>query len=1266
MQDTVTTPVTHEGAAKPHTKEIVTPYFVKDGRDPLETTNWVKREVPELGNGHRYYVEAPESWSERSVMIAAVHYLAPIDKDSIRNMIMRVVDTIAAWVAQDGTFSGKDLTIFRNELCYILLNRIGSFNSPVWYNLGVDEHPLISACFINSVQDSMDSITDLEKTEASIFQKGAGAGCNWSKLRSSYEKVRGMGLSSGPVSFMDAHDNYASKIKSGGKKRRAARLDSLNIGHPDAPHFIRAKADIEDMARSLLKAGFSADMNDPKSIQNILPFQSTNVSLRVPDEFMRAYEDQGGWQTRRILDGKVHETHDAREMMRSIAQACWECGDPGVQFDTTINEWSLIQDIEHLNGSNPCFPGSMRMLTDKGYLPIRQVVEDAVGGMYHRVMTLDGEWSHLVRFMVTGDNPIWEVELSDGRAIRCTPNHGWLVNGRKKVEAQHLQPGDVVGLCQKHIENQVSEALPVSSDLRDYHQKGEHHDLSTLNSQWTPGFAEVLGYLIGDGCVTDKGATWIIGKGSDQMEARITKWLEAQHIPFSTSRQNCTQIRVTRAPFVRFLKALGVLRVTSSHKRVPSSVYTAPSHIQAAFLSGYFGADGTVYGKEGHECEISASSVCLQLLRDTQLLLDQLGIRSEIAPDHREGSRKLRYTTVKGERRVYDSKASWRLMVDTRDQEDFVRLVSFSLDRKTQRASQLITARKNIKKKDSPITVVSVTDLGYTERTYNVTEPINHAIVVEGVEIAQCGEYIGADDSSCNLAAINVLPPNRDPLTLNEIRHCAQIFITAQDTLVDHAQYPTPAITANSRNYRDLGLGWTNLGARCMHEGYAYDSDEARKLVANIVSATTSAAYLQSIELSTKHGSFHRADECRDGILKVMRRHRDAAQNDNLASAGEWGTIVQRVKQGLYPRNASVSLAMPTGTVGLLMDCDTTGPEPAIALKAHKKLSYGGEMTLVIRTVKPALRNLGYDEKTIDAVLAQIESEGHVEGVVADDHLPVFDTALPTGPSKRSIPYMGHLNMLAAMQPHLSMAMSKTINMPEESTVEDVEQAIYEAWRLGIKCLALYRDNSKAAQAVYASRKEEKAEEEEMPLEWGERKKLPQTRRDCFTHKIDLAGTEVYLHVSPFPDTGMPGEIFFTTNVGSTLDGLLDSFAISVSIALQHGVPLRTLVDKYKGSKFAPDGWTDGRHYSSIMDLVACKMEEWFLKDPAAEIKLDPTEFRVAPTIVVEDRTPRTTGPLKPAVTGELCPNCGEFMVPNGGQNCRLCRNCGSTQGGCG
>lgn len=1176
---------------------LIDRFYVKDGVCPTEKIQWVKRDVPELGNGHRYYVEAPEEWSERSVNIAAVHYLAPQDNDSIRSLILRVAKTIHDWAVEDGTFDNPEVSRdFQYELMYILLHRLASFNSPVYYNIGISENPQCSACFINSVEDSMDSITDLAKREARIFQAGSGAGVNWGRLRSSHEPVKDQGNSSGPVPFMIAHDSLASKIKSGGRKRRAARIDILDMDHPDILNFIKDKANTEKIARILAKQGWSTDMNDPQSTCNILPHQSTNLSVRIPDAFMEAALNDGTWDLHYRNREGVQNTVSARELLHEMAQACWECGDPGVQYHDTINKWSLLQNIHELRATNPCQPDSAPVLTPEG---IRSFADIQIGS----TIWSGQEWTEVTHKRCTGVKKVYRYHTRGG-IFTGTKNHRILSHGDKievgAADSIDLSVGPPAGFLDDLDIQDVIDGLMLGDGYPVYANDG----------------ANIYPVL----CVGDEDQCYF--------ESEVAPLINPQPYDKKKHRVEATTLTPEEMP-------------ATYERKVPDRFYRGTETKVRGFLRGLYTANGSICGNR-----VTLKATSFAVVEAVQQMLSGLGIRSYYTVN--------RPKDVEFENGVYTCKQSYDLNISV-DREQFRYQIGFIHPEKTVRLDAACATPKGSKPPKTTYEIVDVEYLGEMPVWSITVEASTHTYWTGGLHVANCGEFVGRDNTSCNLASINVLPPLRDPLTFEELRHITRVLITAQDTIVHHAGYPHPDITNNTNEDRDLGLGWANLGALCMYHGYPYDSDEARNLVSNICSWTTANAFETSLDLARKHGPFHRAEECREGITKVFYQHAAAIQKvDESGVASQlWGTLITRVENGELPRNATVTLCAPTGTVALLMDCDTTGCEPAIALKATKKLSYGGEMKLVIRAIEPALYKLGYALPAVNKILAQIETEGHVEGLVAEKHLPVFDTAFTSGPSKRSISYMGHLKMLEAMQPHLSMAMSKTINLPYEATVEEVERCFVDAWKMGIKNVALYRDGCKAAQAVYADRKKE------APLTWGERRKMPLTRQSL-TRKIDIGGTEVYATVGLYED-GTPGELFFIANCGSTIDGLLDSVAIAVSHALQYGAPLEQLVEKYQGAKFAPDGWASigdqTRHFKSILDYTFTWIAHEFLKPEAS-----PLEAAIREVIEVDDRTE----PKLDANKGELCHRCGNFMVPTGGRSCYLCHSCGSSSGGCG
>ena len=854
-------------------KPLVEPYFVKSGDDPLGEIEWVKVEIPELGNGHKVFVEAPKTWSYRSISIAAKHYIDTQDEWSIRKMVERVARTVSEWGLSLGLLTNTEANVLYRELAYLLIHRRAAFNSPVWYNIGIKgKEPLCSACFINSVEDTMESITDLVKLEARIFKKGAGAGVNWSKLRASCEGVGdSVGKASGPVSFMSITDHSASRIKSAGKHRRAARMDLLDDDHPDIETFVACKVKAEKMARTLAASGWSTDMSEQESIHNVVPYQSTNISVRMRDAYLEAAKKKQPWPLKmRSRRGGDPTTIQADVLLDQIAEGIWECGDPGVQFSDTINRWSLIQDIEEIRASNPC------------------------------------------------------------------------------------------------------------------------------------------------------------------------------------------------------------------------------------------------------------------------------------------------------------------------------------------------------------------------------------------------GEFVFADNTSCNLASINLVPQGV-PVTLEDIRSATRLLILSQDIICERAAYPSETIARRAKEYRPLGLGWSNLGGYIMAHGWPYDSAEARTRAAGITSYLTACAYEQSLDIAKRTTPFVGSDKCSVGIRKVFLAHLSAIvkhreEPETVAAQGVWEKVLERNAKGELPRNAMVTLMAPTGTIGLLMDCDTTGIEPYFALKVTKKLSYGGTLTLVSPLVRVALEKLGYSPEVVEQAQRQIEKDGNVAGIVEDRHLAVFDTSVPCGPDDRSISWQAHVAMLAALQPNVSGAISKTVNMPSDSTREDIREAILMAWEQGVKCLAIYRDGSKAVQPLTVDKKV-KATVDEPTLRWGERKRLPQTRQ-ALIHKFDLGGMEFYLHVGLYDD-GTVGEIFFTPpKQGSTIDGLIDSWAVGVSCALQSGMSLEALIDKYRSTHFEPSGFCGGKPYTSVADYVFRWLDEKFVNPPPADITPDADDGKWVLRPTQGQRT-----------DGNLCPACGSVrrMV---GNKCFVCE-CGQG-GGCG
>jgi ribonucleoside-diphosphate reductase alpha chain len=924
------------------------------GTHPFESVEWELRDA-HIGHGdhvafEQREVEFPKSWSQNATNIVSQKYFrgqlgSPARENSVKQMIGRVAGTITGWGREGGYFaSEEDATAFNHELTHILLHQMAAFNSPVWFNVGFEEHPQCSACFILSVEDTMESILGWNTKEGNIFRGGSGSGINLSKIRGSMEPLAKGGTASGPVSFMRGADSWAGTIKSGGKTRRAAKMVVLDVDHPDIREFIWCKAKEEDKAAALRDAGFdmSIDGDGFFSIQ----YQNANNSVRITDEFMKAVEEDGDWHLiARTTGERVGEPIPARELMQEIAEAAWRCADPGVQYDTTINHWHTSPVSGRINASNPC------------------------------------------------------------------------------------------------------------------------------------------------------------------------------------------------------------------------------------------------------------------------------------------------------------------------------------------------------------------------------------------------SEYMHVDDSACNLASLNLMKFRRADGTLDveSFEHTVDIVLLAQEIIVGPSSYPTDEIGVNARAFRQLGLGYANLGAYLMSNGMPYDSDEGRGAAAAITALMTGRAYRRSAEVAGALGPYERYAENREPHNAVMRMHRDASYAIDDAIDGQtsadtelltaahrsWDEAVELGEQLGY-RNAQATVLAPTGTISFLMDCDTTGVEPDFSLVKFKELVGGGQMTIVNRTVPLALQTLGYSEPQIEQIEAHLAEHGTIVGApgLEEAHLPVFDVAV----GERAISHMGHIKMMGAVQPFISGAISKTVNMPQESTVEDIADAYIQAWRQGVKALAIYRDGSKTAQALRTDAQEkapanvdeivEQAVAKALAEAGPRRKRMPRERQSL-THKFSIGGHEGYITAGMYED-GSVGEIFLTDigKEGSTLRGMMNSFATAISIALQYGVPLETLVQKFSYMRFEPEGITGNPEIpfaKSMPDYIMRWLASRFLDvDAQEELGILTPQVRArkaaqdalaydgdtagpaaaaqrvseasapqaghaagggasAPTSALTDSPPVVPARLQGFDLGPACSQCGGMMQRTG--SCYTCSSCGNNTG---
>ena len=940
-----------------------------EGVDPLSEAagiHWERRSASITdANGKALFkqddIEVPVFWSQTATNIVANKYFrgvigTPDREKSVRQLVLRVADTITNWGRRRRYFASEaDAEAFHAELSHLLVTQKMAFNSPVWFNVGVEAHPQCSACFINSVDDTMESILGLAKTEGMLFKYGSGAGSNLSPIRSSRELLVGGGTASGPVSFMRGFDAFAGVIKSGGKNRRAAKMVILNVEHPDILEFVDSKMTEEKKAWALIDAGYDGGFNVPGGAYDSVYFQNANHSVRATDEFMQAVVEGQTYFTKAVKDKTPMDELDAKHVWRKVAEAAWACGDPGLQFDTTINEWHTCKASAPINASNPC------------------------------------------------------------------------------------------------------------------------------------------------------------------------------------------------------------------------------------------------------------------------------------------------------------------------------------------------------------------------------------------------SEYMFLDDSACNLASFNLMKFRRadGSFDVDAFRHGIAVAILAQEIIVDDSSYPTERIAKNSHDYRPLGLGYANLGALLMASGLPYDGEAGRAAAAAITALLGGEAYATSAEVAKAKGPFAGYQKNRDSMLGVMKMHERAAYDVDAAevpdhfkpvldAARESWTLANEVGEKHGFRNAQTTVLAPTGTIGFMMDCDTTGIEPDIALIKYKKLVGGGMMKIVNNTVPLALEVLGYTTAERQAILDYLEKEETIEGAphLKDEHLPVFDCAFKPTKGTRSIAPMGHVQMMAAAQPFLSGAISKTVNMPENSTVEDIEQIYVEAWRLGLKAIALYRDNCKRSQPLSTSKTDAKSDSQagmQLPSKAaleapstldvdqvlglfstqpeklfelkqklsGVRRKLPDERA-AITHKFSISGHEGYLTVGLFED-GLPGEVFCTmSKEGSTISGLMDAFATSTSLALQYGVPLKVLVDKFSHMRFEPSGFTGNPQIpiaKSLCDYIFRWLGMKFL--PADERPFDVSAAQVdlfagkpsdsTPPVTVETKALAQAVVQAAPVSGmsrkaqeekrvfvaqadaPSCSNCGSIMIRAGA--CYKCENCGNTSG---
>jgi ribonucleoside-diphosphate reductase alpha chain len=1260
---------------------VVSRYFSTAGVDPEEELAWEPRTAAITGEGGQSIfeqkdVEVPKSWSALATNVVASKYFrgalgSPQRERSVRQLVGRVVKTIGAWGRKDGYFaSDDDAVAFEAELSHLLYRQKMSFNSPVWFNVGVEEHPQCSACFINSVSDSMDSILRLAHTEGMLFKYGSGTGSNLSKIRSSKEPLSGGGEASGPVSFMRGFDAFAGVIKSGGKTRRAAKMVILDADHPDIEEFVECKSTEEKKAWALIEAGYDGGFNVHGGAYDSVFFQNANHSVRVTDAFMHAVQRDADWALLGRLDGSVVGKVKARALMRKITEAACLCGDPGMQFDSTVNAWHTCSNTDRINASNPCVTGDTLVATAEGWRRIDALLEQPF-----RLVGADGELHEVEPAFKTGVKPVYRLTTRTGLQLKLTGDHRVLTRNRGDVPACELSKDDVLVLGRPAFgRGKLDERL-----------------------------GEYLGLLVGDGCVAGEQeiATLTLAPSEEAVARRTHERLSAYKREHAADGRAARDIEVTQPQgtlrlatsarcVVDELQRWAVLDRGSEKKAFRAEIFSLDRESIAAVLRGLFTADGAVanYGEKSQY--VSLDSTSLELLQQTQLMLLSFGVKAKLYRDRRVAGQTMAVLPDgRGGRKEYPVAQIHSLRISRSSRQVLEKEIGFVPG--SSKARQLAELNRDVSTYCDHLEdrAVSLEFLG-EEPVYDLTEPATHHFVASGIVVHNCSEYMFLDDSACNLASLNLMHFRSidGGFDAESFKRAVDLTILAQEILVSNARYPTDAIAQNSNAYRPLGLGYANLGALLMASGLPYDSAAGRAAAAAITALMTGEAYAMSARIAAHSGAFSGFDKNREPCLGVLRKHaaeveridNALAPSDVVAAArASWADAV-RLGEQYGVRNAQVTVLAPTGTIGFMMDCDTTGIEPDIALVKYKKLVGGGVLKIVNNTVPLALQKLGYSPQTIHSVLHFIDEMETIEGApgLKGEHLAVFDCAFKPTNGTRSIHYMGHIRMMGAVQPFLSGAISKTVNMPASATPQDIEQAYLEAWRLGLKAVAVYRDGCKRSQPLNTS-KEGQAEKAIAAPERLARRRLPDERRSI-THKFSIGGHEGYMTVGMYDD-GSPGELFVTmAKEGSVVSGLMDNFATCISMALQYGVPLRILCDKFSHTRFEPSGFTGNPNIpiaKSITDYIFRWLTLKFLPSEEAG-QLDETAKDLAPGAahaleltaaarieVVLPPIARQPAPGESTVEMQQdappCPTCGSITVRNGA--CYKCNNCGATTG---
>ncbi|MFW6242547.1 MAG: hypothetical protein ACOC2W_00140 [bacterium] len=1184
-------------------------------------------------------VEFPDFYDDNSVNVISSKYLCNSDKikeTSIKDIFNRVANTISEWGYEQGYFkSDKEKEKFCDYLKYYQIHQYFAFNSPVYFNLGLRDDPQISACFILGIEDTMESITDMIKVESKIFKQGSGSGLNFSSLRSSKEPVSAGGKASGPVSFLKVSDVNASVIKSGGTLRRSAKMGILNIEHPDIEEFIICKKEEEEKLKALIDAGINPKRG--QELSDEVFFQNTNISVRFSKEFMEAVEQNKTFWTKFVKTGEKYKEYNARDLLMMIAKNAWESADPGVQYNDNTNDWNTCPNSGSINASNPCIPNWAPVLTPDGYKRLHS--------LKNKIFLKNSKECSDV-FKTKENDQVYEIKLKSGLCVYANKDHKITTNN-----------GDI------ELKN-----LNIEKDQIKVHYPKLNYEFN--NDSYEKGF--ICGYLFADGSLyycSSKNrlfATFSLGDKEFLLENNLIKLIH-KHIPSSSNRYFSPHFQKPETCKVLTLMGESTDQLINffGKSKDDFDLFEYDISFQKGFIEAMITFDGHVLnrGYSKHIAIHQSGDRGYDILSQIQTSLTSFGVYSYLTISNhaktikRENGKNYNYQTV------------YNLTIN--DVWEFDKIFSIYNPTKAQRIKDIVTIPKKHPNRISnyklyqPIVSIKKHSI---EDVYDIVVPDGNHFVTNSAIVHNCGEYIFLDDSSCNLASINLLKFLTDKDTdfnLDEFKRVIDLCVKSQDIIINKANYPTEKIKQNSIDYRPLGLGYTNLGSFLMVLGFPYDSDNGRSCASAITSLLTGCAYNVSGRLSKHLGPFKNFPNNSEPMLNIIKKHisEHNTKSKNSNSSPEfvkkiynYGTeIWNTVKRYNEFRNSQVTLLAPTGTISYIMGATTTGIEPEFSHIKYKRLSNsdGSMMTMVNPLLERSLINLKYNNDEIRKIKQDIldnKSFDEIE-ILKDEHKSIFHTSMSTP----GISYMGHLKIQAAVQPFLSGAISKTINMPNNCTVEDIYNIYLEGWRMGLKGLTIYRDGSKNFQPL-SSKKEEK-NDVETSINASGRRKLPD-ERPALNHKFLINNNfKGYLSCGLHED-GSLGEIFIdVAKEGSTISGILKSLAVVTSISLQYGVPLKDLIKKLSYQRFEPNGFTankDIRICHSVVDYVFRYLGNRFLSD----------EDKKEIGLLNKDNGKVAEDSEGDAISGPPCNVCGSIMMRKG--MCYMCLNCGNNEGSCG